>query len=257
MTESIARWPLPEELHHASLIETREAFRPLHSLAPIQPPRREEGKTLPLTADAPLDLWQARSKRRSAVGNFLPKPLTKQQLSQLLRTCMQGTTNDLDGHTDFLQHTLLYCVVHRVQEVPTGIYRYNPEKHALELVRAGIHPGEFYQTFRMPNLNLLYMSVCLFPVGNYTSGFQAYGDRWYRMQNMEAGIITQRLYLAAAALKLGCRASLGFEVPETNTFLGLSDANDDPQAAQYTSLIQIMIAPEYFAHQHYEQSLLI
>jgi nitroreductase len=74
---------------------------------------------------------------------------------------------------------------------------------------------------------------------------------------MEAGIITQRLYLAAAALKLGCRASLGFEVPETNTFLGLSDANDDPQADQYMSLMQILIAPEYFAHQHYEQSLLI
>jgi SagB-type dehydrogenase family enzyme len=170
---------------------------------------------------------------------------------------MHGTTNDLDGHSDFLQHTLLYCVVYRVQGVPAGIYRYQPEKHALELVRAGLHPYELYQILRMPNFNLFYMSVNLFPVGNYKSGFQAYGDRWYRMQNMEAGIIAQRLYLAAAALKLGCRASLGFSVPETNRFLGLSDAKDDSNPYQYTSLMQVMIAPECSAHQYYEQSLLI
>jgi SagB-type dehydrogenase family enzyme len=170
---------------------------------------------------------------------------------------MHGTTSDLDGHTDFLQHTLLYCAVHRVQGIPTGIYIYQPERHELELVRAGKHPYEIYQALSVPNLNLFYMSVSLFPVGNYKSGFQIYGDRWYRMQNMEAGIIAQRLYLAAAALKLGCRASLGFGVPETNTFLGLADAKDDPNNEQYMGLMQIMVAPERSAHQYYEQSLLI
>jgi len=69
-----------------------------------------------------------------------------------------------------------------------------------------------------------------------------YGNRWYRMQNMEAGIIAQRLYLAAAALKLGCRASLD-----------LSNAKDK----QYMSLMRITIAPECPGYQQYEQSLLI
>jgi SagB-type dehydrogenase family enzyme len=166
---------------------------------------------------------------------------------------MHGTTNDLDGHSDFLQHTLLYCVVYRVQGVPEDIYIYNHKNHELELIRAGIQPYERYQILRGPNFNLFYMSVSLFLVGNYKSGFQVYGNRWYRMQNMEAGIIAQRLYLAAAALGLGCRASLGFGVPETNKFLGLSEAKDD----QYMSLMQIMIGPERPAHQHYEQSLLV
>ena len=251
-TESIARWPLPEEIHRASLIETREAFRPLHNLAPIQSPQRG-GETLSLPTAVCPDLWEARSKRRSAAGTFLPTPLSKQQLSQLLRTSMHGTTNDLDGHSDFLQHTLLYCVVYRVQGVQEGIYRYKPEKQELEIIRTGIQPYERYQILRGPNFNVSYMSVSLFLVGNYKSGFQVYGNRWYRMQNMEAGIIAQRLYLAAAALELGCRASLGFGVPETNTFLGLSEAKDD----QYMSLMQIMVGPERPAHQHYEQSLLI
>jgi SagB-type dehydrogenase family enzyme len=201
----------------------------------------------------PLDLWEARTQRHSAAGNFLPTPLTEQQLSQLLRTSMHGTTNDLDGHTDFLQHTLLYCVVRRVQGIPAGIYRYEPERHELTLVRAGALSHELSQALCIPNMHLFYTSVHLVPVGDYQSGFQIYGDRWYRMQNMEAGIIAQRLYLAAAALKLGCRASLGFGVPQANKLLGLLDAKGD----QYTSLMQIMIAPERPAYQYYEQSLLI
>jgi hypothetical protein len=52
-TESIARWPLPEEIHRASLIETREAFRPLHSLAPIKSPYKE-GETRNGEASSPL-----------------------------------------------------------------------------------------------------------------------------------------------------------------------------------------------------------
>jgi SagB-type dehydrogenase family enzyme len=165
---------------------------------------------------------------------------------------MNGTTNDLDGHADFLQHTLLYCVISRVTGIPAGIYRYNPERHELEPVRTGLMQSGFYQALAMPQLNML-PNVTFFPVGNYMHGFQVYGDRWYRMQNMEAGIIAQRLYLAAAALKLGCRASLGFSVPGVNAFLGLPDAKDN----QYMSLIQIMVAPEQSAYRHYEQSLLI
>src|SRR5262249_51454607 len=148
-TESIARWPLPEAAHRASLIETREAFRPLHSLAPIQLPHGEGGKTLPLSAETPLDLWKARSQRRSTTGIFLPTPLTKQQLSQLLRTSMHGTKNDLDGKTKFLQHTMLYCVVCRVHGVPAGIYRYQHERNELELVRAGMLTHELYQALNI------------------------------------------------------------------------------------------------------------
>jgi hypothetical protein len=74
---------------------------------------------------------------------------------------------------------------------------------------------------------------------------------------MEAGIIVQRLYLAAAAQNLGCRASLGFPVSAINGFLGLSGGLANAKEDQRTSLMQIMIAPERSAYQQYEQSLLI
>ena len=248
--QSLEAWPLVEAVHRASLIETRQAFRPLRRLAPIQPPEQAERQTLALSANKlSLDLWEARHARRSADGFFLPKPLDFRQLSQLLRTCRFGVTNDLDGPSDGLRHTLLYCVIRRVQDVPSGIYRYQPERHALELVQAW-EPTSLLEKMRdMSDPKHFYTSLSLFLVGNLQSGFEVYGDRWYRMQHMEAGIIAQRLYLAVAGLKLGCRASLGFPVQETNTFLGLSEA--------YTSLLHLMVVPEYSTYQQYEQSLRI
>jgi len=250
--DSIARWPLPEAVHRASLIETRDAFRTLRSLTPIKTACRDGSHTVPLSAsDKPLDLWEARHKRHSARGHFMPVPITEQQLSQILLMSMRGTTNDLDGRSDFLQHTLLYCIVNRVQDVPPGIYIYQPERSGLELVRAGDTRDEFRKTLREPNYNLFYMSVCLLLVGNYQSGFQVYGDRWYRMQNMEAGIVIQRLYLAAAALKLGCRSVLGFKIQEMDKFLGLG------LSEEHTTLVQVSIAPERCEDQRYEQPLLL
>jgi SagB-type dehydrogenase family enzyme len=276
--QSIAAWPLAEAVHLASFMETREAFHPLQSLVPIQPPEGEEGQhaaeasalqggaprgeAFPPSvslhdlapawvnlsgSESPLDLWGARNERRSADGFFGPKPLTEQQVSQLLCLCMSGVANDLDGRLDLLQHTLLYCVIRRVQDIPSGVYRYQPERHALKRVQAWETTHLCEKMRDLSELKHFYTSLSLFLVGNVTSGFEVYGDRWYRMQHMEAGVIAQRLSLAAAALKLACRASLGFQVPETNTFLGLSE--------EYTSLLHLMVAAECSTYQQYEQSL--
>jgi SagB-type dehydrogenase family enzyme len=245
--ESIAHWPLPEAIHRASLIETRAAFCTLRSLPPLEQPETMACQSL-APSDASLDLWKARYQRRSASG-FLPGTLTEPQLAQLLRASTRGCTNDIDGRSDLLLHTLLYCVINRVQNIPSGIYCYHPAKHTLGVVYAGEVQSTFQELLGWHNLNLFQMSVCLVPVANYKNGFQVYGDRWYRMQNMEAGIIAQRLYLAAAALKLGCRANLGYDVPGMNRFLCLPD--------EHTSLLQILIAPEQHKYGRYMQSLLL
>jgi SagB-type dehydrogenase family enzyme len=146
-----------------------------------------------------------------------------------------------------LQHSLLYCVVNRVQNIPAGIYWYHPQKHVLQVVRAG-EVGRALQTAQRGIMhNLSTVSACLFPVANYKRGFAVYGDRWYRMQNMEAGIMVQRIYLAAAAHRLGCRATLGYQVPKMDELLCLTEGN--------TSLIEVMIGPAQPAYQQYEQSL--
>src|SRR5205085_1281455 len=64
--ESIARWPLPESLHRASLIETRDSFRTLRSLQPLKMPEPIASQSL-CASDALPDLWEARSRRHSTL----------------------------------------------------------------------------------------------------------------------------------------------------------------------------------------------
>jgi SagB-type dehydrogenase family enzyme len=246
--ESITRWPLPAAVHQASLFETHAAFSPPGSLPSIQPAACRGSQPLP-PPDASLNLWQARHKRCSAAGTFRSEALSEEQLSNLLYATLRPSLNDIDGRTELPQHTLLYCIVNHVQNIPPGIYCYQPAKHMLEIISSGEVQQAFQEVLKWPEPKLFHIGVCLVPVARYQDGFQIYGDRWYRMQNMEAGIVVQRLYLAAAALKLGCRASLGYHVAQMNRLLSLPEG--------YTSLIQVLIAPECAASHSYKQSLLM
>ena len=245
--ESIARWPLPVSVHRASLNDNREDFRVLHSLPAITAPPSIASHILPMVhEDMNLASWR---QRHSTSGRFIPVAISELQLARLLKASSQGYQNDIDGRMGTIQHVLLYCIVNRVQNIPPGVYYYNAALHTLELVVAGDVRAELQQAKRASNYNMYDVSVCLFPVGNYDAGFLAYGDRWYRMQNMEAGIMVQRLYLTTSMLKIGCRASLGFKEQQTNTLLQLPDG--------LRALIMLMIAPESPAFARYEQPLLI
>ena len=189
----------------------------------------------------------ARYQQRHSANRFLPKPISASQLGLLCRLSLVGYQDDVDGLSTAIQHTLLYCVVNRVEEIPAGIYAYNPHKHGCELVTAGDMRKELQAAQRSWSSNMYDPSVCFFAVGSYTAGFQQFGDRWYRMQNMEAGMLVQRLYLAAADLQVGCRASLGFYQSATHRLLALPK--------NWDVLIQIMVGPEAPSYASYEQSL--
>lgn len=246
--ESIEYWPLPAAIHSAALFEARERFCALDTLDGIIPPPSLLSYPLP-PIEENVDLLAKLSKRHSASGPFLPLPLTVYQLAFLLKASARGYHNDLRRWSPKLQHTLLYCAVNRVKDIASGIYYYHPTNHTLELVWAG-DVGEKLQSFsRDPRRNMRCVSVCIFPVGHFEVGFQALGDRWYRIQNMEAGIAVQRCYLGAAMLELGCRASLGFVEQRTHALLCLPE--------QWRALIQILIAPEAYSPASYKQSLFL
>lgn len=242
---SIARWPLAEAVHRAACIETREQFREQRCLPPLLAPISGTRYALPPMKQE-IDILERYQQRHSA-RPFLPKPISAYHLGLLCRLSLAGYQNDVDGESTTLQHTLLYCVVNRVEGIPPGIYAYDPHKHTCELVVVGDMCQELQAVQRVKMPNMQDCSVCFFAVGNYATGFQHYGDRWYRMQNMEAGILVQRLYLVAAALQLGCRASLGFYISATHKLLALPENQD--------ALIEIMVGPETPPYACYEQPL--
>ncbi len=205
-------------------------------------------RSVPLPA-ASLNLLEGLDRRRSSKGHFSLGTVSRHQLSALLSGCMRGYASDLgDDDESVIRHTILCCAVHDVEGLDSGVYYYDPARHALEQVRAGDVRAELQAAITSLMFNLFQVNLCFFPVAHYEPRLAAYGDRWYRVQNMEAGIIVQWLYLAAAALGLGCHTQLGFHVDAVNELLGLGES-------PLTSLIQVLIAPSHESGISYDYKL--
>jgi SagB-type dehydrogenase family enzyme len=245
--QSIGMYPLPAKLHEVSMQQGGGPWPLRDSLPPVLADAPASVRSLPLPT-ASLNLLEGLPRRRSSRGLFSPGPLTCHQLATLLAGVMQGYSSDIGSDESPIRHTMLFCVIHDTDDVDPGVYYYEPARHTLEQVRAGDVRAELQATVTSWMFNLFQVNLCLFPVAHYEPRLSIYGDRWYRVQNMEAGIIVQRLYLAAAALRLGCHTQLGFHVDAVNTLLGL-------QESPLTSLIQVLIAPEREPGNFYECTL--
>jgi nitroreductase len=88
----------------------------------------------------------------------------------------------------------------------------------------------------LDNVNLLQVPLCLHVAGDKEFYKTELGYRGYRIQQMEAGMLVQRLLLAASALGLGGHPLLGFDA-------NLSDELYKMDQQGKTSLIQIPIGP--------------
>lgn len=249
--EPLSRWPSLEAVHRASCNETRADLPVGTDLSPLALPTSASDLVIELPSVACAYRRTHIGRRRSAsLRQFRPHPLTLQQLALLLQTCQRGYQGDLGEETSYLAQALLYCMINHVEGVPPGIYVYQAEQHLLRQVRAGEFQRALQITQPGMDVNMKNLSLCIFPVGNYVRGFSVHGDRWYRMQNMQAGMMVQRLYLAAAISGLGCRASLNYSDEHIDIQLDLP--------ADYTALCQIFISPlamSIYNDGLYEQSL--
>ncbi|MEY8039870.1 SagB family peptide dehydrogenase [Saccharopolyspora cebuensis] len=239
--------PLQARVHRAARLPDATEVRsapavPDHGTAP--------GPTVALPERA-VDLLAGLHERRSSMGYFAPAELPAEPVSALLAAAAEGYRNDLaDESGASLRHTALYCAVNRVSGVAPGVYRYRPGWSGgpgLERVRTGDIGAELQDSLLIKLFNMDHTGLCVYPVGHYGAGFDVHGDRWFRIQNMEAGIAVQRLYLAAASLGLRCHASLGYDVQRTHRLLGLDGTG-------LSSLIQVMIGSGRAPGDFYEAS---
>ncbi|HKR50824.1 MAG TPA: SagB family peptide dehydrogenase [Pseudonocardiaceae bacterium] len=246
--DSIGLYPLPAKLHQVAMQQGGGPWPKGDRPSPVPADAPVPIRSVPLPA-APLDLLDGLERRRSSKGYFRPGTLSRHQLSALLSGSMRGYLSDLgDDDDSTIRHTMLFGAVHDVEGVDSGVYYYDPVRHALEQVRAGDVSAELQAAMTSMMFNLHQINLCFFPVAHYEPRLAAYGDRWYRVQNMEAGIIVQRLYLAAATLGLGCHTQMGFHVDAVNTLLGLGET-------PLTSLIHVLIAPSHDPGIYYDYKI--
>ncbi|WP_376796034.1 SagB family peptide dehydrogenase [Thermogemmatispora sp.] len=251
-----ARWqplsslPLSEALHRDSLIN---GHRPPSDQWASQEARQvlagpQAAPTIAMKDDAGLELAAGTPLRHSARHYFQPGSISQQQCAQLLSVAGRPLQSDIAPAAPSLPHLLLYVIAANVRDLDPGVYCYTPGARHLQLVRSGDKRIQLQQIVAHTGYhNVYHINLHLFPVGEYNEGARRYGARWYRIQNMLAGSLIQRLYLAAALLGLGCHTSLAYSIEGVNHLLGLENGA--------TALAQVLIAPERLAGQYYEMPL--
>jgi SagB-type dehydrogenase family enzyme len=189
-------YPALRELHRASSLRTpAEVVAWRRASAP--PPREPRGPViaLPEPGLASRPLGEA-IQRRGSTRRFGPAPLAAPELAAALWAATRPIPADVPGGL-----VDLYVIVNAVEGLGPGAYAYWPG-HGLELVRA----GEFRREAAYLTLEQALggdAAATLFFLAPLDTVLAVWGERGYRLANLQAGIAGGRAYLAAYALGFG------------------------------------------------------
>lgn len=115
----------------------------------------------------------------------------------------------------------IYAAVGNVDDVPAGIYRYLPGKHALELTAEGDRRKELARAaLNQPPVENGAAVVII--SGVYARCAAKYGDRAQRYTHIETGHVGQNIYLQAESLGLGTVMVGAFNDRQVQSVLDLS-----------------------------------
>ena len=174
---------------------------------PMPTPSPEQANVIKLPEpqyDSDVSIEQSLLNRRS-IRSYTGEPLTLQEVSQLLWAA-QGITDPRGFRTapsaGALYPLELYLVVGDVEDLTSGVYRYEPDGHQLvktmdgdrrtELARAALGQGSVKEG-----------AVAFVFTGVYERTTGKYGDRGIRYVHIEVGHAAQNLCLQATAMGLG------------------------------------------------------
>jgi len=156
------------------------------TLVALPPPRPRAGRTL---ADTILARGSTREFSGAAIG--------AEELSTALWHATRGWRADVpSGLVD------LYLTVHAVEGIEPGAYSYHPAAHALELLKRGDFREQAAYLCLEQALGGM-SSATVFFLADLDALLETYGNRGYRLANLEAGLLGGRLYLAAYAERFG------------------------------------------------------
>jgi SagB-type dehydrogenase family enzyme len=235
----VAEYPMLVEMNEASMLESPRSFRQIRGK---NVNCEGEAVALPHVKRLSYDLASICRKRYSPETDFVLAKVSQPQLAALLQeaTASFSYRNDLDGaHEKPESRVSLYGCLYSVEGIPDGAYRYDSAAHALRRIRLGDHRFWLQQGMSLNNINMFQVPLCLHVAGDKDHLITALGYRGYRIQQMEAGMLVQRLLLAASAIGMGGRPLLGFDANSCDEIYKMALQGK-------TSLIQIPVGP----HRH-------
>lgn len=243
-SKKLIRFPLIEAVHESALLkdEARPASEEIAKIGCDEVPTNDRKVALPALDESLLraDLIDTLAQRRSSFGRFLAhRPLSLVELATMLRfatlSCHYAADVKLeDGTPPF---TKLMVFANHVESLERGTYTYDAATHKLNIVRQEDISTFLQNRYFLQNYNLSETAAVIAIAGNPERMLSLFGNRGYRILNAEVGYLTHSLYMAAAALSIGCGAALGFDNIAMDEKLNL-DGND------WKTIIYIMVGPE-------------
>ena len=219
LSRSEVDYPAIRAMHQASSLaeEARVPdWRGSASVAPLAPPA---GRLFPLQPpedkEAPHDSIEEVILRRGSSRRFARQPISLEQLSGALSSIGEIAADFARPGGQLLNDA--YVIVNAVESLPCGSYVYHPDESALELLREGEFRDEagdlgLEQALPADASANVYFLTDLAPI------LERFGNRGYRVAQLEAAINGGRLYLASYALGLGATGLTFYDDDVTDFF---------------------------------------
>ncbi|MCD7034204.1 SagB family peptide dehydrogenase [Metabacillus sp. GX 13764] len=225
-------------LPYPALLETSDLSEMDHSrfftTLPMRKGEYPAGIPLPPAGRLRYDFAEACRNRYSPEMDFRLGKISLGTVGALL-----GEASAAFRHTNDLElsgRTSMYLCCYNVEGIRNGAYQYIMESHSLRLLSEGDFRFYLQEAMTLDNLNLYQVPLTFHIAGERSHMIDELGYRGYRIQQMEAGMMTQKLLLAASALGMGGHPLLGFDV-------NACDRLYDLQREGKTCLIQIPVGP--------------
>ena len=154
--------------------------------------------------------------RRGSARRFARESITFQQLSTILVRSLQGIPADfLQALGPTLNH--VYLIINAVEGLEPGAYVLDQDGHALERLKGGTFRGEAGQLALGQDL-AADASVNIFFLTDLELVLQKFGNRGYRVAQLEASIAAGRIYMAAYAQRLAATGLTFYDDAVTEFF---------------------------------------
>jgi len=212
-------YPAIRQVHAASSLLAPEevqawrAARPSHRAVVTAPPSGRLFPLRPVEKDASSsDSIDNVIRRRGSSRRFSLETLQLGQLATLLERTACGVDSDFASW--FKE---VYLIVQAVEGLPTGSYVYHPEDEAVELLKE----GDFRRQAGFLGLGQdlpAEAAVNFYFMCDLAAALTRFGNRGYRLAQLEAAIGGGKVYLAAYALGLGATGLTFFDDDVTEFF---------------------------------------
>lgn len=212
------RYPPIRQAHDASALATPEEVVAWRGGTPAIVPPSPTGRLVtlaPLTTP-PSDPLDRVILRRGSTREFARVPIEFEVFSTMLDRATRGVPADwLEPPGTHLGQ--LYLILNAVEDVPPGAWFHHRERMALELLKEGDVRREAGWLGLGQDIPAD-ASADVFVLDDLEPILARWGDRGYRVAQLEGGIIGGKLYLAAYALRLGASGLTFFDDDVTRFF---------------------------------------